>query len=123
MYYHVPSSILPFCSTFSIPPFSTTFFFSCSAAHLYLHSFPTRRSSDLISAMPLVGDKIRFLLLGGNIVGENALLRFYVLHDVDRKSTRLNSSHVAISYAVFCLKKKTPIPITRGSSISPMSPT
>src|SRR5439155_22374415 len=27
----------------------------------------------------------------------------------DRKSTRLNSSHVAISYAVFCLKKKTSI--------------
>src|SRR5690625_5719870 len=26
--------------------------------------------------------------------------------DVDRKSTRLNSSHVAISYAVFCLKKQ-----------------
>src|SRR5437660_9817157 len=26
--------------------------------------------------------------------------------DEDRKSTRLNSSHVAISYAVFCLKKK-----------------
>src|SRR5439155_26002430 len=32
----------------------------------------------------------------------------------DRKSTRLNSSHVAISYAVFCLKKKkihTPLPL------------
>src|SRR5207253_10629067 len=28
------------------------------------------------------------------------------LETVDRKSTRLNSSHVAISYAVFCLKKK-----------------
>src|SRR5690625_6560465 len=28
------------------------------------------------------------------------------LKRVDRKSTRLNSSHVAISYAVFCLKKK-----------------
>src|SRR5690625_5983043 len=28
----------------------------------------------------------------------------------DRKSTRLNSSHVAISYAVFCLKKKTKEP-------------
>src|SRR5690625_6035657 len=28
-------------------------------------------------------------------------------HSSDRKSTRLNSSHVAISYAVFCLKKKT----------------
>src|SRR2546426_6481309 len=27
---------------------------------------------------------------------------------VDRKSTRLNSSHLVISYAVFCLKKKTP---------------
>src|SRR5437870_9829600 len=27
-------------------------------------------------------------------------------HASDRKSTRLNSSHVAISYAVFCLKKK-----------------
>src|SRR5690625_5480542 len=27
---------------------------------------------------------------------------------IDRKSTRLNSSHVAISYAVFCLKKKRP---------------
>src|SRR5690625_6558665 len=30
----------------------------------------------------------------------------------DRKSTRLNSSHVAISYAVFCLKKKRVIPPT-----------
>src|SRR5690625_5557945 len=29
--------------------------------------------------------------------------------NIDRKSTRLNSSHVAISYAVFCLKKKTTI--------------
>src|SRR3712207_9318939 len=28
------------------------------------------------------------------------------LEDVDRKSTRLNSSHANISYAVFCLKKK-----------------
>src|SRR5690625_6904193 len=31
----------------------------------------------------------------------------YPLIRIDRKSTRLNSSHVAISYAVFCLKKKT----------------
>src|SRR5699024_12866665 len=29
---------------------------------------------------------------------------------LDRKSTRLNSSHVSISYAVFCLKKKKKIP-------------
>src|SRR5207253_3605685 len=31
---------------------------------------------------------------------------FSALLETDRKSTRLNSSHVAISYAVFCLKKK-----------------
>src|SRR5690625_5409106 len=40
-------------------------------------------------------------------------MNFYVdpkdSFDSDRKSTRLNSSHVAISYAVFCLKKKTTI--------------
>src|SRR5438477_1496091 len=29
-----------------------------------------------------------------------------VTHTIDRKSTRLNSSHMSISYAVFCLKKK-----------------
>src|SRR5699024_5952861 len=29
------------------------------------------------------------------------------IHPLDRKSTRLNSSHVSISYAVFCLKRKT----------------
>src|SRR5690625_7015334 len=32
--------------------------------------------------------------------------RNVLIDDKDRKSTRLNSSHVAISYAVFCLKKK-----------------
>src|SRR5437868_15430477 len=31
----------------------------------------------------------------------------------DRKSTRLNSSHVSISYAVFCLKKKNSVPYMR----------
>src|SRR2546430_13252354 len=34
-------------------------------------------------------------------------IRFYVEAIGDRKSTRLNSSHSQISYAVFCLKKKT----------------
>src|SRR5207253_7250616 len=33
-------------------------------------------------------------------------IAFYDGENLDRKSTRLNSSHVAISYAVFCLKKK-----------------
>src|SRR5258708_29320849 len=38
---------------------------------------------------------------------QSALRRFgNIHHDGDRKSTRLNSSHQIISYAVFCLKKK-----------------
>src|SRR5690625_212682 len=56
------------------------------------------------------------LIQSGNSMGCHAvkwlggqLRKFYLMHeeDRDRKSTRLNSSHVAISYAVFCLKKKT----------------
>src|SRR5690625_6616588 len=33
-------------------------------------------------------------------------IKYFKSTELDRKSTRLNSSHVAISYAVFCLKKK-----------------
>src|SRR5436309_8668826 len=33
------------------------------------------------------------------------------IYSIDRKSTRLNSSHVKISYAVFCLKKKNQLPL------------
>src|SRR5690625_5494430 len=56
---------------------------------------------------------IRFLKFKDDriiILGDNAykLLR---ISFIDRKSTRLNSSHVAISYAVFCLKKKKQINI------------
>src|SRR5256885_8562668 len=41
------------------------------------------------------------------IVGIVAMLLAAIgLYGVDRKSTRLNSSHLVISYAVFCLKKK-----------------
>jgi quinol-cytochrome oxidoreductase complex cytochrome b subunit len=36
--------------------------------------------SNIASAVPLVGDKVRFLMLGGHFVNANALLRFYVLH-------------------------------------------
>src|SRR5690606_41703866 len=67
-----------------------------------LHSFPTRRSSDLVSSpawwqasAPL--HRLPVLL---------APLALLSLACPDRKSTRLNSSHVKISYAVFCLKKK-----------------
>src|SRR5579859_7355749 len=46
---------------------------------------------------------VQQLVEGGDVVlGEEAALH----HPGDRKSTRLNSSHSQISYAVFCLKKK-----------------
>ena len=38
--------------------------------------------SNIARAVPLLGGKMRFLLLGGNTVNANALLRFYVLHCV-----------------------------------------
>jgi cytochrome b6 len=38
--------------------------------------------TNIIKAMPFVGERLRFLLLGGHLVSENALLRFYVLHCV-----------------------------------------
>jgi quinol-cytochrome oxidoreductase complex cytochrome b subunit len=38
--------------------------------------------SNIMSAVPVLGKKIRFLMLGGNTVNANALLRFYVLHCV-----------------------------------------
>jgi len=38
--------------------------------------------SNLLSSVPVLGAKIRFLMLGGNTVNANALLRFYVLHCV-----------------------------------------
>src|SRR5437868_12455745 len=41
----------------------------------------------------------------------------------DRKSTRLNSSHVSISYAVFCLKKKIDLPYRCYAQISPFRTT
>ncbi len=38
--------------------------------------------TNIISYVPFVGQPTRFLLLGGNLIGENALLRFFVLHCV-----------------------------------------
>jgi len=38
--------------------------------------------TNMVRAIPALGPKLRYLLLGGNNVGENALLRFYVLHCV-----------------------------------------
>src|SRR5207249_12297350 len=97
---------------------------------LYFPSFPTRRSSDLLlfcyfvvlpfalnflvqygidsgfvpqlSIAAFVGFMLWFLLVFG-LMFELPLA--ISPNTKDRKSTRLNSSHVSISYAVFCLKK------------------
>src|SRR5699024_12276206 len=96
--------------------------------HRELPSFPTRRSSDLARRTTVGTSRARKvtehrpgLIIGlfswgrarrGSRDPQNApswkpysatLLRFFP----DRKSTRLNSSHVSISYAVFCLKQKS----------------
>src|SRR5205807_9737724 len=102
------------------------FFFYSSLPPPHLHSFPTRRSSDLPT-----GDFL-FQVNGIEIEGMNDegvdfqypwetsarryhsqrlhISSFYIDENMvtnrDRKSTRLNSSHLVISYAVFCLKKK-----------------
>src|SRR5690606_41922251 len=86
------------------------------AAHRPLPSFPTRRSSDLTS--PSCSDRPGDPgdhphrqdrgLAPARPAGRGrrpATAPAIHLHR-DRKSTRLNSSHVKISYAVFCLKKK-----------------
>src|SRR5947208_14730230 len=76
--------------------------------HPDLHSFPTRRSSDLPDHAPRFKASVNF---NGEIFESPAYsttLRQAEGGGVgDRKSTRLNSSHQIISYAVFCLKKKT----------------
>ena len=42
-------------------------------------------------------------------------IAFVTAEEIDRKSTRLNSSHLVISYAVFCLKKKNRVRTSSGS--------
>src|SRR5947207_5920644 len=51
----------------------------------------------------------RVEIIGPKVSGElaRAGILAVVFASLDRKSTRLNSSHTVISYAVFCLKKKT----------------
>src|SRR5256885_3486041 len=49
-------------------------------------------------------------------------IRLYGKVQIDRKSTRLNSSHLVISYAVFCLKKKKKsLTFTRQFRTKPMA--
>src|SRR5205085_6440107 len=108
--------------------FTISFFFHYSHDLLDLHSFPTRRSSDLTilgcgynaekCSMPKA-PKTDGHYVDYQRIEKMARLRNIYLDEVkkvyrddptwdyvDRKSTRLNSSHSQISYAVFCLKKK-----------------
>src|SRR5688500_19474878 len=80
-------------------------------------SFPTRRSSDLVEESgPEEGRGAEGVEEGEPhakaIPPQHRRQGEEDQHDAqggDRKSTRLNSSHLVISYAVFCLKKKSTI--------------
>src|SRR5690606_41346374 len=101
---------------------------ACYGVHPGCHSFPTRRSSDLGRCRDeLRLKRIEFSLFGCLIVFLGLSLKVASKlprcvqtrrdqaselcaasnRPLDRKSTRLNSSHVQSSYAVFCLKKKS----------------
>src|SRR5438105_4992133 len=74
----------------------------------YSHSFPTRRSSDLLLVDPYEPRlRERRDEIGAAVAGREAIEGSRLRTNRDRKSTRLNSSHEWISYAVFCLKKKS----------------
>src|SRR5438552_13477599 len=100
---------------------SSCFFFSSYGDHRDLHSFPTRRSSDLsFITWPTKKPSRPSLPLRycSACPGFAAMIEQYRR---DRKSTRLNSSHQIISYAVFCLKKKNKT--DRITSATPATPT
>src|SRR5205807_10584557 len=100
------------------------FFFYRSPHHRALHSFPTRRSSDLtiivfLSYLTSLYEPLEHMTSTAQTIQEAAAEADRVSevlelepdvkdkpNAIDRKSTRLNSSHLVISYAVFCLKKK-----------------
>src|SRR5690554_7784401 len=69
-----------------------------------LHAQHVRAQEDLALRRVDVGDHI----VRGAEHPHLGVGRYRRLREPDRKSTRLNSSHVRISYAVFCLKKKNP---------------
>src|SRR5690606_39602859 len=96
------------CSSYlEIRIFLFHIFFINAPPTTQIYTLSTRRSSDLLSRKPrgLSGDDI------DEARAEAIALEFLPEerrqgYRADRKSTRLNSSHVKNSYAVFCLKKK-----------------
>src|SRR5437762_7126401 len=86
-------------------------FINASRPHRQLHSFPTRRSSDLAprsfgARRDASWKSYRRDEPASESSSTGSRVRAPVEDDSDRKSTRLNSSHRCISYAVVCLKKK-----------------
>src|SRR3712207_8356866 len=96
------------------PPRSTLFpyttLFRSRLGDALAQSFEIREEERLVAqdrAADVAAELIQAeRLLGG--VERIARVERVVAEELDRKSTRLNSSHANISYAVFCLKKKTP---------------
>src|SRR5690349_22553662 len=93
------------------PPRSTLFPYTTLFRSQVARPDDVRRPDDRqpvappLAGDPLAGDLERTVGLAGHLAGVRRGLR-KKLGVLDRKSTRLNSSHVEISYAVFCLKKK-----------------
>src|SRR5439155_3394206 len=75
-----------------------------TSASCFRYSFHACRaaSSELYVASYIAS----FLILSPSLMASSMEAAIKLGDKIDRKSTRLNSSHVAISYAVFCLKKK-----------------
>src|SRR5699024_12710753 len=93
----------------SSPPFPYTTLFRSIVTVFYLAnlmgaSFSSRTGVWLLALM-LIGFSV-FIMTGFGHIEWNAYPE-PLPNGLDRKSTRLNSSHVSISYAVFCWKKKT----------------
>src|SRR5690625_8002085 len=77
------------------------FFFCNCSQHTVIYTLSLHDALPISARRPLDRGNSRTALDGGRVDRRDAKWG-----RGDRKSTRLNSSHVAISYAVFCLKKK-----------------
>src|SRR2546430_6068688 len=100
------------------------FFFNDTATTEIYTSFPTRRSSDLYFGSQYVHRSQdhgkTWQIISPDLTTDDPRKQQPPPGIGDRKSTRLNSSHSQISYAVFCLKKKTSMstPFSRSTCVS-----
>src|SRR5690349_24191665 len=88
------------------PPARSTLFPYTTLFRSIDQTNPVRSSRSTVGTMTELNDHLKLLFARAAQLFDR-VTALPVRHDtVDRKSTRLNSSHVEISYAVFCLKKK-----------------